>query len=256
MSLIDIDTKGDKNLAAVILKPDHLKVSGDGVFYTLQGEGKTMGQPACFLRLHLCNLQCSWCDTWYTWKQDTKEFWEESQDWTIEETKQKIEQAWGCVNSLVQKRVVITGGEPLLQKNCIEKLMRMMPEWIFEIETNGTIMPTEYMLEHCQFNCSPKLSNSHNPQLARIKSAVLQQLNQANTSFKFVVSTNSDLDEIENNFIQPFGLDIGKVIVMPQGQSAKEVAKNAKLVAEYAKKKGFRLLDRMHLNIWGAKRKT
>ncbi len=246
----------DKNPQTLVIKKDHLKVSGDGVFYTLQGEGSTMGSPACFLRLHLCNLQCSWCDTWYTWKKDTKEFWEESQDWTLEETKQKIEQAWGCVNPLVQKRVVVTGGEPLLQKNCIEKLMRMMPEWIFEIETNGTILPTDYMLEHCQFNCSPKLANSHNPELARIKSLVLQTLNKAHTSFKFVVSANSDLDEIENNFIKPFGLDIGKVIVMPQGQSTEEVAKNAQAVAEYTKKKGYRLLDRLHLTIWGAKRKT
>lgn len=242
--------------AKLSLKPDQLKISGDGVFYTMQGEGKTMGLPACFLRLHLCNLRCSWCDTWYTWKKDTKEFWTESEDWSLKKTKQKIERAWGCTNPKIQKRAVITGGEPMLQKNCVEKLMRSMPGWLFEIETNGTIMPTDYVLKHCQFNCSPKLAHSKNLTAARINEKVLRALNKANTVFKFVVKKNSDLDEIEKDFIIPYQLDLAKIIVMPEGQTPEEVAKHARGVVEYAKKKGYRLLDRMHLNIWGAKRKV
>jgi 7-carboxy-7-deazaguanine synthase len=34
---------------------------------TLQGEGKHIGEQAYFIRLGLCNLDCKWCDTPYTW---------------------------------------------------------------------------------------------------------------------------------------------------------------------------------------------
>src|SRR3972149_4620795 len=69
---------------------DKLKISGDGAFYTLQGEGVTMGEPAVFLRLHICNLRCGWCDAWYTWNPKTPEFWTEGKDWTIEEAKVQV----------------------------------------------------------------------------------------------------------------------------------------------------------------------
>lgn len=237
-------------------KKNCLKVSGDGVFYTIQGEGISMGKPACFLRLHLCNLKCLWCDTRYAWDPKTKEFWAESRDWSIPETKKRIKSAWKCKNPKIQKRLVITGGEPLLQKDMIDRLIDVLPDWFIEIETNGTVMPTEKMLKQCQLNCSPKLRNSGNPQAARIKSEVLQVLNQANAIFKFVVMVNSDLKEIERDFIMPFNLDINKIIVMPQGRSAEEIAKNGRCVVEKVKEKGYRLLGRLHCDLWGAKRKV
>src|SRR3990167_2077529 len=50
------------------------------MFYSIQGEGKTMGIPAIFLRLQACNLLCNWkkngidhpCDTIPVWRQGTK----------------------------------------------------------------------------------------------------------------------------------------------------------------------------------------
>lgn len=37
------------------------------VFASIQGEGPHTGRPSVFLRLGLCNLECAWCDTKYTW---------------------------------------------------------------------------------------------------------------------------------------------------------------------------------------------
>ncbi len=258
--MINMKTGGDiklnKDFNRLRMKPNHFKVSGDGVFYTLQGEGISMGLPACFLRLHTCNLRCTWCDTWYTWNHKTKEFWTEFNDWTIEETKNNIKATWGCKNALVKKRLVITGGEPLIQKEKIDKLVDLMPDWTFEVETNGTIMPTTKMLEKFQFNCSPKLQNSLNPTAARIKKDVLIQLNKANTMFKFVVTSPNDLNEIENDFINPFSLDLNKIVIMPQGVTIEELQTNMRKIVKAAKEKGYRLLGRLQIEIWGKKRKV
>ena len=47
------------------------------IFYSLQGEGVTTGIPSVFLRLALCNLACSWCDTRYTWDWEQHDYGQE-----------------------------------------------------------------------------------------------------------------------------------------------------------------------------------
>ena len=238
------------------LSMDKFRLSGDGIFYTIQGEGKSMGEPTVFLRLHICNLRCVWCDAWYTWNPKCKEFWTESYELTPQEVAQRLEEAWLCKNPKKQKRVVITGGEPLLQRDKIDQLMDLMPDWKFEIETNGTIIPTKKQLAKCQFNCSPKLENSKNIRAARIKPEVIKILNKIDVQFKFVVMGEQDVEEVENDFIKPFNLDVNKIVLMPQGITATEVSENAKKVVEIAKNRGYRLLDRLHVNLWGARRRV
>lgn len=238
------------------LPKEGFRVSGDAVFFTLQGEGLTQGIPTVFLRLHLCNLKCGFCDAWYTWNAKTPEFWTESKAWSIDETAQRVEDVWGVENPRIKKTLVITGGEPLLQKAQIDKLIEKLGvDWRVEIETNGTIMPTERQLAEAQFNCSPKLENSLNVKQARIKPEVLLALNGANTTFKFVVMTNEDIDEIERDYIDGVGIDPEKVLLMPQGVSAEEVDNNMKRVVEYAKERGYRLMGRLQVQAWdGARR--
>ena len=260
------NNKVDKKLQKtdnVKLVPNKFRVSGDSVFYTLQGEGETMGRPIVFIRLHVCNLKCVWCDSWYTWNPKTPEFWVEPVLWTIKEAKEKIEKAWadGCDNPKTQKRLVFTGGEPMLQKHQIDQLMFELSkekegDWVFEIETNGTIMPTSAQLQFCQFNCSPKLANSQNDIRARQKDDVIKALKESNTQFKFVVMADKDLDEIQKEWVDKYDLDINTVCLMPQGMTDDEVNKNAKRIVEYAKKKGYRLLGRLQNSIWGAVRRV
>lgn len=233
-----------------------LRVSGDRVFYTLQGEGVDMGQPSVFLRLHHCNLQCRWCDSWQTWDERSVEFWTESIAWTIEETRHAIEKAWQCENPEATRRLVITGGEPLIQRDSIEKLVEEMPNWNISLETNGTIMPHKATLENCQFNCSPKLSNATGTRRQRIKGKVLQTLNEVRTTFKFVVRTPEDVEELEREIVHPFKLDTEKVILMPEGVTSEEIWKNAQSVSATAKTKGYRLLGRQQIDLWGNERKT
>ena len=164
-------------------------MSGDKVFATLQGEGLleseggTAGCPAVFFRLHYCNLHCGqpcgWkCDTGYTWDTSREEYWKEPEDWTIGKTKREIEKAWKekfADEKGAEKRLVITGGEPLLQQDLIIKFLEKMSEWKVEIETNGTLLP-QNELRRCQINCSPKLSNSGNEKEIRLKPMVLEKI--------------------------------------------------------------------------------
>lgn len=253
---------------SLLINKDNIVVSGDKIFYTLQGEGKTMGYSVVFLRLKFCDLRCSWCDTPYAVYPEREDFKREGEQWTIEETAKKINEAWKCKNPKVQKRLVITGGEPLLQKEALDNLIELLRDsWLIEIETNGTVMPTQKMLAmsefeidmpetELQFNCSPKLRNSGNSKIVRYKPKVLKELNKVNTQFKFVVATAGDLEEVEKEYITPLSLDVQKVVLMPLGTNTEDIFKHMRAVAELAKEKGYRMLSRLQIEIWGMKRQT
>jgi len=75
------------------------------IYYSIQGESSYSGLPCVFIRLTYCNLRCSYCDTEYAFY--------EGKDMTIKQIVKKT-------NSYKCNLVEITGGEPLLQKNCIK----------------------------------------------------------------------------------------------------------------------------------------
>jgi 7-carboxy-7-deazaguanine synthase len=248
---------------AIKMKPNMLKLSGDGTFFTLQGEGPTQGLPVVFLRLHYCNLRCTWCDAYYTWNPASVEFWTEPRDVPVHDVAHQVTREWDdhCVHpegGRHYRRLVITGGEPLVQRKQIDKLIDQLDtlavserkhlgpyHWRYEIETNGTIMPTENQLKRCQFNCSPKLTNSDNEKRSSIRPNILRELNYRNTSFKFVCMTVDDLDEIEQDFIAPGLINHEKVIVMPQGVTAEEVDENMKRLYPHCMSRGLRLMGRL-----------
>jgi len=252
-----LPTETDKARA----QPNMLKVSGDGVFATLQGEGVTAGKRTVFLRLHYCNLACGklagWqCDTKYTWDTTDKRYWTEPEDWTDSETAQKINRAWEeKFGNDKDKRLVITGGEPLLQQQKLPALLRLLPSWDIEIETNGTIIPIKG-LHNCQINCSPKLANSGNDRNKRYKPEVLKAINSLpNSWFKFVVTKPADLDEVEK-IVNGCDLNSKKVLIMPEGRTAKEVEYHASLVKKEVENRDWSITLRNQLIWFGPKRKT
>lgn len=249
--------------------PGCFKVSGDKVFATLQGEGLfeeeggTAGCPSVFLRLQFCNLKCGktggWkCDTGYTWDADRAEYWQEPEDWTIDRTKEEIEKAWAEKFSDIdrsKKRVVVTGGEPLLQQDKIAELVELMPEWSFEIETNGTIEPGD-RLKRCQINCSPKLANSGNELNIRYRPEVLRVINSWDKSwFKFVVNDSVDFDEIKK-IVEDCELSSNKVLIMPEGYTLDAVNQHKEVIKDKVAQMGWRITNRNQLIWFGTKRRT
>jgi len=97
------------------------------IFKSIQGESSRAGLPCIFVRLAGCNLNCSWCDTGYSRTTD---------DATIMSLDDIVSQ----VEKLRCRRVEVTGGEPMLQKETPELL-----QWLCDagyevlIETNGSM---------------------------------------------------------------------------------------------------------------------
>ncbi len=139
------------------------------IFHTLQGEGVSVGMPAVFVRVSLCNLHCVWCDTDHTWnfvgtpwahEKDSQPGYQKhcKEDAIIEMGVAEIAaevRKYGC------RHVVLTGGEPLLQEEglleLITELRKDGGDWFFEMETNGTRLPGESLMAAVgQFNESPK----------------------------------------------------------------------------------------------------
>lgn len=186
------------------------------------------------------------CDAFYTWSPNSEEFWTEGRYLSFQECAELIDNTWGTNSyNTGGKRVVFTGGEPLVQKKQIEHVMwRLFKKgpWAFEIETNGTLMPTEDMLFHCTFNCSPKLRNSNNKEYSMVKPKVLHELNNAKTTFKFVCRDKKDLEEIEELYV-PY-IDQHKIIIMPEGIVEEEITKHARQLIGPVLKRGWRMTPR------------
>jgi len=97
------------------------------LFTSIQGESTYIGHPCFFIRLAECNLNCSYCDTKYSFDKDSAE----------ELTINKIVEL-AKISGV--KLVEITGGEPLLQKNVL-KLCTELINNKFKVlmETNGSL---------------------------------------------------------------------------------------------------------------------
>jgi 7-carboxy-7-deazaguanine synthase len=215
---------------------------------TFQGEGPSVGRRAGFVRLGRCNLDCSWCDTPYTWD------WERF-DPAVELRREPVDAVLDRLAEMSPEIVVVTGGEPLLQQQGLVPLARACTAhgWQVEIETNGTRSPlAELAADVTRWNVSPKLANSGIDEERRIRPAALADLlATGHASFKFVVAAPSDLDEVAA-IVDEHGL--APVWIMPEGTDAATVTERARLLAEPVLERGWNLTPRLHVLLWGDER--
>jgi 7-carboxy-7-deazaguanine synthase len=223
---------------------------------TIQGEGASQGRAVVFLRLGLCNLDCSWCDTPYTWDwtgKNGKIYIKENElnKWTIRDILDRLSDAAGPFVD----RLVISGGEPLLQQ---KRLAHLVKEWDgpVEIETNGTIIPSETLVEEgVQFNCSPKLFNSGIKYEDRIIPEVLYEIGQAFSFFKFVVDTEEDIREVDAIMDLVLNIhDQSRIFLMPQGIDSTTIKSKLPWVMTQAAKRGWSVSPRLHTLAFEQKR--
>jgi len=95
------------------------------IFVSLQGESRPVGLPTVFVRLTGCPLRCRWCDTEYAFHGGK-----------VVGVEALLQQVVG--HGL--KRVCVTGGEPLAQRDCLELLQRLCDlGYEVSLETSGAL---------------------------------------------------------------------------------------------------------------------
>jgi 7-carboxy-7-deazaguanine synthase len=150
------------------------------IFYSIEGEGIEVGRLEVFVRLAGCNLRCIWCDTRYALKN--------GKEMNINEVIQEISK-YPC------KNVSITGGEPLLQRGELMKLVKQLKNlgyWI-QINTNGTIFDEEIfkLVDLITMDCKCP-SSGMKSDLKVLKKT--KELFGFKTQFKFVISNEEDYE--------------------------------------------------------------
>ncbi len=230
------------------------------IFASLQGEGPSAGVPVAFIRLSRCNLACVWCDTAYTWHfegderphRDGVEY-----DRRANQVKLSPEDAAAQVAALGQKRLVITGGEPLMQCGALADMLAALPDIEVEIETNGTTKASAHVdIRVDQYNVSPKLAHSGNPsELALIPERIEHYADDPRAFFKFVIAQPGDVDELLE-LQKRHRIASDRVFLMPEGTTSEALRARQEWLSGLCLEYGFRMSDRLHIHLYGDSRGT
>lgn len=230
------------------------------IFASLQGEGRSAGLPCTFVRLSRCNLACSWCDTAYTWRfegdnrphRDGITFERKANQVVLSEA-----EVAARIMALGGTRLVITGGEPLLQGAGLARMVALLEGHSVEIETNGTVTPhAELDLLVSQYNVSPKLKHSRNSaDMALIPMRISTWAKEPKANFKFVISAPEDLAEVLE-LQSAYAISSSRIQLMPEGTTSEVIRSRSAWLAPLALDHGLGFSDRLHIHLYGDTRGT
>ena len=95
------------------------------IFFSLQGEARTVGRPTTFVRLTGCPLRCRYCDTAYAFTGGTM--------MTLDDICRRVADN-------PTRFVTVTGGEPLAQRGVHGLMERLADEgYAVSLETSGAL---------------------------------------------------------------------------------------------------------------------
>ena len=220
------------------------------IFASVQGEGRSAGLLCTFVRLSRCNLACTWCDTAYTWR--FTDYDRKANQIILSEADTAAR-----IMALGGERLVITGGEPLLQGANLARMAVLLSGHRIEIETNGTVVPHASLDQLvAQYNVSPKLKHSGNPaELALLSERLMAWSNEPKAQFKFVISAPEDLTEVlELQAI--YAIPSERIQLMPEGTTSAAIRARTAWLAPLALDHGLGFSDRLHIHLYGDTRGT
>ena len=256
------------------------------IFRSLQGEGRLTGVESVFVRVSGCNLRCRYCDTPYALRAS------EGEELSAEHVLNRIDvlcqeerpaflnphfmqrrsgglscialEAGPCYSEAGVRHIVLTGGEPMLFPEMVLLTERLHQDGRhITIETAGTLdLPVTCDL----MSISPKLSNSvpsanRAPQWSdrhaqsRHAPKVMRRLLAAyDYQLKFVVDSREDCNEVEAYLADFPEVDQARVMLMPQGVCADDLAEKSLWLEPYCLGRGWTFCPRRHVEWFGAAR--
>lgn len=146
------------------------------IFYSLQGEARTVGFPTVFVRLTGCPLRCGYCDTTYAFQ---------GGEWY------SLDRIVQAVAAYGPRFVTVTGGEPLAQRECRALLRRLVDAgYEVSLETSGAldiadIDPRVSVVMDLKTPGSGEVEKNRYENVARLK---------ANDQVKFVICDRADYE--------------------------------------------------------------
>lgn len=230
------------------------------IFASIQGEGPSAGTPVAFVRLSRCNLACLWCDTPYTWHftgDERPHRAGETYDRAVNQVTLAEAEVAARIAAFGRERLVITGGEPLLQGAQLARMLDHLPGMAVEIETNGTVAPHPALdARVAQYNVSPKLAHSGNAPALALPPAMLARWARDNrAAFKFVVASPGDLEEVRA-IAEAHAVPPARIWLMPEGTDSTTLAARLEWLEPLARQSGYNLSDRLHIHLYGDTRGT
>jgi organic radical activating enzyme len=204
------------------------------MFYSLQGEGKYVGEPAIFIRLAGCNLNCQYCDTKYAFRNGKK--------MSVQEVSDRISKMIIDIGNLHLPMIVFTGGEPTLQIEEIYELLDKFSDSIkVHLETNGTYVdPKLAKFDYVAF--SPKLIED-----AKKVQDFVQSENWSENKYDIKVVTNGW--EMKTDMLT-YATMLMPLTLFNKKMDKKIKLRTWKLCMKYSKKYS----PRIHIDIHGKKR--
>jgi 7-carboxy-7-deazaguanine synthase len=199
------------------------------IFRSLQGEGVLIGTPTVFIRTVGCNLRCEWCDTEYA-REGGQEM--------------SVEQIMAKVDEYKTQFICLTGGEPLLQRDAIRLMNRLLEKcYHVTLETNGTIsledVPcSESLLISMDVKC-PSSGMEDRTMFSNIE--LLSPADQ----LKFIVSDKDDL-RYAGDIIKKYEIKANIIFTPVGGMDLEPVARFV-----LSKKMNARVLPQLQRLIWG-----
>ena len=146
------------------------------IFYSLQGEARSVGWPTVFIRLTGCPLRCSYCDTTYAFQGGT---------WLA------LDEVLGQVASYDCRHVCVTGGEPLAQKACADLLTKLCDAgYVVSLETSGAL---DISVADTRVSRVMDLKTPSSGEVSKNDYANIEHL-QEQDQVKFVIADRADYD--------------------------------------------------------------
>jgi organic radical activating enzyme len=219
------------------------------IFASIQGEGPSAGERCTFLRLAHCNLRCQWCDTRYSWDWERYAYEREVRRMTLDEVA-------ATITDHAEPRLVLTGGEPLLQQDRVAQLLGRLPkQLVIEVETNGTVRPAPALLERVdQWNVSPKLAGSGEPRERRLVPEVLAVLAETGRAWLKIVVGEADDPREAMDLVEALTWPRERVLFMPEADSAAALRERAPRIVTLAQAEGVGVSPRLHVERFGGAR--